>query len=255
MIESSYFRVFLAAVLLYARSCTDASFLSSSSISLLQRIPQVVVHQSKTPSSIRCEPPIKEIDTDNELLISLIGNSDHCDSFFKHDFGTRFVHFSRNDPTTSNLPPPLIGIDMKSLYDSNDYIALRIRGSHDLLDKKEMSYTAFTNYVGDGGSAVVPIIHQADYMHDFKIQIEKIFDQNVSMNVYHSGPKAVALNLHYDAYDVFVLQLQGEKEWTIQADGERKERHTITRWENITMRSGDVLYIPEVSKSERYKSA
>jgi len=244
-------RLLLVAVLLYARSSTDASFLSSSSISLFRTIPQVV-HQSKTPSSIRCKPPIKEIDTDNDLLISLIGNSDDCDSFFKHDFDTRFVHFSRNnDPATSNFPPPLIGIDMKSLYDSNDYIALRIRGSHDLLDKKEMSYTAFTNYVGDGGSAVVPIIYPADYMHDFKIQIEKIFHQNVSMNVYHSGPKAVALNLHYDAYDVFVLQLQGEKEWTIQADGERKERHSITRWENITMRSGDVLYIPEVSKSGR----
>ena len=81
-------------------------------------------------------------------------------------------------------------------------------------------------------------------MNDFKQEMERVLGQCVSMNVYHSGPGAVALNKHYDSYDVFVLQLAGEKEWIIQADGEREQLSSITAWTNTTMIPGDVMYLP-----------
>ena len=65
------------------------------------------------------------------------------------------------------------------------------------------------------------------------------------MNVYHSGTRAVALNIHYDAYDVLVLQLQGEKEWMIQGDNFGEKLGDITKWENVTMMAGDLLYLPQ----------
>jgi hypothetical protein len=192
------------------------------------------------------------INDESGILASLFGSEAAREEFFRLDFDKHLVHMKRSTAskngdllTDSNmLPPPLSGIDMKSLYESSDYISLRIRGSHDMLDKEKMSYDDFTKYINSGGSATVPII-DTDYMYPFRLQIEEALGQEVSMNVYHSGPSAVALNRHYDSYDVFVLQLEGSKEWMLQEDGEREKIRSITTWSNATMASGDVMYIPQ----------
>jgi ribosomal protein L16 Arg81 hydroxylase len=46
-------------------------------------------------------------------------------------------------------------------------------------------------------------------------------------------------------YDVFVLQLEGQKDWTIQADGVAEDLGSITSWRTVTMKEGDLLYIPK----------
>lgn len=107
-----------------------------------------------------------------------------------------------------------------------------------------MTYADFAAYISEGGSAVVPII-EGDYMYPFRQEMEAALGQEVSMNIYHSGPSAVALNKHYDSYDVFVLQLEGEKEWVIQDGGKKKQVQSVSKWNNTTMVPGDVLYIPE----------
>jgi len=45
--------------------------------------------------------------------------------------------------------------------------------------------------------------------------------------------------------DVFVLQLEGEKTWTIQADGSAEDLNSITSWRTVTMKEGDLLYVPK----------
>jgi len=80
---------------------------------------------------------------------------------------------------------------------------------------------------GNGDSALIPL----------KESIEMSLSREVGINVYHSGPSAVALNRHYDSYDVLVLQIDGEKEWEVCIDN--------IEWTNITMIPGDVLYIPK----------
>ena len=181
-------------------------------------------------------------------LASLFGSDHKRASFFTHQYGALrrtpeyVVHLTR-DPIM-DIPAPVKGFDAKRLYDSNDYISLRIKGSRDLLDRKEMDYDKFQEYIQGGGSAIVPII-EGDYMFKWRQALEKVFDQELSVNVYHSGPKAEALNQHYDTYDVFVLQLEGEKTWTIQEDGKAEDLSSITSWKTITMREGDLLYVPK----------
>ena len=181
------------------------------------------------------------IDDENGVLTSLFGSDKARNDFFQYDLNENTAYFKRSP---EDLPPPLSGFDMLSLYKSNDYISLRKRGSQDMLDRNTTNYNEFSAYIAGGGSAVVPII-PGDYMNSFKSQIEHELGHEVSMNVYHSGKSAVALNIHYDAYDVLVLQLQGEKEWIIQDDDFGKTSKHITKWANVTMTEGDLLYIPQ----------
>lgn len=41
------------------------------------------------------------------------------------------------------------------------------------------------------------------------------FDTKISMHIYASGTNSQALGIHADPYDVFVVQLSGEKKWTL----------------------------------------
>jgi hypothetical protein len=107
-----------------------------------------------------------------------------------------------------------------------------------------MSYEAFEDYIRSGGSAIVPIIEK-DYLFKFRQDLEKVFSESLSVNVYHSGIAAEALTRHYDSYDVFVLQMEGSKVWTIQPDGKAEDLGSITSWKTVVMKEGDLLYIPK----------
>ncbi len=117
-----------------------------------------------------------------------------------------------------------------------------------MLDKERMSYQQMTGYIQGGGSIIIPITPD-DYLFPIKLQIERALglkeENGTTMNIYHSGPSAVALNIHYDAYPVFVLQVEGNKEWIIQDNSFGRPIDDITRWRNVTMTKGDLLYIPK----------
>lgn len=108
------------------------------------------------------------------------------------------------------------------------------------LNKRAMSYQQFEEYLENGGSAVICIVNATDGpLYQLKEHVEQVLKIETSMNVYHSGKRRVALNRHYDTYDVIVLQLEGEKEWEVQTDFDSEV------WQNITLRPGDVLYMPK----------
>jgi len=186
------------------------------------------------------------------ILASLFGSTNTRDEFFKHTFGHRVVYFPRtqNNDTTCN-EPPIKDIDLQSLYQTNEWTSLRKRGSQDMLDKTKMSYNELSEYISDGGSIVIPITPD-DYLFQTKLQIERALgmkDEISSMNIYHSGPSAVALNIHYDSYAVLVLQVTGKKMWMIQNGDFSKDDYKTNvspeSWKNITMTEGDLLYIPK----------
>lgn len=188
-------------------------------------------------------------DGEEGVLASLFGSADARDEFFEYEFGRRVAYVPRaSDSRRQHLAPPVSGIDLPSLYDTNEWTSLRKRGRQDMLDKSQMSYDELTNYIAKGGSIVVPITPD-DYLFQFKLQVERALgveeEVGTSINIYHSGPSAVALNIHYDAYPVFVLQLEGEKEWIIQDDAFGQPAKAITGWRNVTMTEGDLLYIPK----------
>lgn len=198
---------------------------------------------------------INDDDDEEGILAALFGSAETRDHFFKHMFGRRVAYFPRSKGLTMHeannqqqLEPPISGIDLPSLYETNEWTSLRKRGSQDMLDKSQMSYSSLTEYISGGGSIVIPITPD-DYLFSTKLQFERAFgvkeETGTTINVYHSGPSAVALNIHYDAWPVFVLQLEGKKEWIIQEDAFGLPKSQITEWKNITMTEGDLLYIPQ----------
>lgn len=179
-------------------------------------------------------------DGEDGILGQLFGSS--RDKFFQDILGKRVAYFPRSEMERDS---PVKGIKLSSLYETNDWISLRIRGSREQLDKSTMCYEQMLEYLDGGGSVVIPI-SPSDYLHELKMNVENELDiADTSMNVYHSGPSAVALNIHYDAYPVIVLQLSGEKEWIIQNDAFGDSIKDVNTWKNITMKEGDVLYIPK----------
>ena len=192
---------------------------------------------------------------ENDILASLFGSNEIRNDFFRNILGRRVAYFPRSQCNTSYnqhqqllLEPPISGFDLSSLYDSNDWISLRKRGSRDMLNKEQTSYNDLTDYIAGGGSAVIPVT-PSDYLHDTKVKIDTALgikgEFGSSMNIYHSGPSAVALNIHYDSYPVIVLQLEGQKEWIIQNDMFGETVNDITDWRNVTLTEGDLLYIPK----------
>ncbi len=189
---------------------------------------------------------------EDDVLASLFGSNEIRNDFFQNILGRRVAYFPRqctnNNQHQQLLKPPMSGFDLSSFYDTNDWISLRKRGSQDMLDKQSTSYTDLTDYIAGGGSAIIPII-PGDYLHDTKVKIDSALgvkgELGTSMNIYHSGPSAVALNIHYDAYPVIVLQLEGRKEWIIQNDNFGETINGVTDWRNVTLTEGDLLYIPQ----------
>jgi len=215
-----------------------------------------------------------------DVLASLFGSPPARDAFFANDFGTNVVHVQRETSHNKieDLNLPCIdhrdgSMDMRVLFDTSNYIALRKRGSLNYLDKTSTGYEEFCEYVRDSGSAIIPVAEENALM-PFRGEVELslrrqqmiLHDNNtgsgtadvdaaysVGINVYHSGPNAVALTRHCDSYDVLVLHLDGKKEWEIGVfrDGhviDQKDPgalQAVARWKNFTLVPGDLLYIPK----------
>jgi len=92
-------------------------------------------------------------------------------------------------------------------------------------------------------------------IRDFAVGLYDALDQELNVNAYLS-PTAAAAGLapHHDLYDVFVLQLEGSKEWELH--GDRDSRFESQAWLDrgdmssgtegrFRLTPGDVLYLPE----------
>ena len=84
--------------------------------------------------------------------------------------------------------------------------------------------------------------------------VEKEFNHHFQTNIYLSPPNAQGFKTHYDSHDVFVLQVEGSKLWTLYDTGIELPLHSQgfdpakhvagppTR--EFTLRAGDILYCP-----------
>ena len=86
---------------------------------------------------------------------------------------------------------------------------------------------------------------------------------NVIGNMYLTPANEKALSPHYDAHDVFVLQVSGEKNWILYDDENFKtpllksfqpifQREYLTGAREITLKAGDMMYIPRGVPHEAY---
>lgn len=121
-------------------------------------------------------------------------------------------------------------------------------------------YTAYA----DGYSILVNGIQR--FWSPIKMLLEKLrndISHNVSANLYLTPENEKAFSPHYDSHDVFALQISGEKHWILYDDVHFKtpllnsyqptfQREQLTGAREITMRAGDILYMPRGVPHEAY---
>lgn len=106
------------------------------------------------------------------------------------------------------------------------------------------------------GGAVL-ILNRVDDIHEPVRQLaemtEYVLHERVYINMYAGWQSSKGFNLHWDDHDVIVLQVYGEKHWTINGFSKEaplyKEAEDIPAPEgeplwNGVIHAGDVLYIP-----------
>ncbi len=93
--------------------------------------------------------------------------------------------------------------------------------------------------------------------------IRSFMSHNAVANLYLTPENEKALSPHYDAHDVIALQISGEKHWILYDDTHFKtpllnsfqpifQREHLTGAREITMRAGDILYMPRGVPHEAY---
>jgi len=85
---------------------------------------------------------------------------------------------------------------------------------------------------------------------DFSTVFESICDAKLSVNLYHTPPNSQGFPPHCDGHEIFVVQLEGEKEWLV-SDSVRFRTWDAISLEpppgvtKLVVKRGDVLYIPK----------
>ena len=107
----------------------------------------------------------------------------------------------------------------------------------------------------EGATIVVQGLHRWWYaLAVFCRQLEATLGHPAQANAYLTPPSAQGLPLHHDTHDVFALQLSGSKRWRIHPPtialplpyqwGESDEIPDEQAAFSLTLRKGDVLYLP-----------
>jgi ribosomal protein L16 Arg81 hydroxylase len=96
--------------------------------------------------------------------------------------------------------------------------------------------------------------HKQAALQHLKQTLERSFSASVVTNVFLSNRHAQGFSVHYDSHDVFVLQLHGEKTWSLYGQpielplksqafgGTQVERGELSC--EVTLQAGDLLYVP-----------
>ena len=112
----------------------------------------------------------------------------------------------------------------------------------------------------DGATIVLQGLHRTwDPVRELAAGLAEDLGHPVQVNAYVTPSQNQGFSAHYDVHDVFVLQVHGEKQWTIHdpvhADPLRHQPWTDRRegvahraaeapYLDTTLRPGDVLYLP-----------
>jgi ribosomal protein L16 Arg81 hydroxylase len=118
----------------------------------------------------------------------------------------------------------------------------------------------------DGHTIVINEIQR--FWDPIKLLVENIrqsTSHNAVANLYLTPEDEKALAPHYDSHDVFAIQISGEKHWILYDDTYFKtpllhsfqpvfNRENLTGAREITMRAGDILYMPRGVPHEAYTS-
>jgi ribosomal protein L16 Arg81 hydroxylase len=216
------------------------------------------------------------METQIELQTELKNFSDLIQPISIEDFEANYwekqvLHIPRNNPDFFSSLFSIEDLDTVLEYNRPQGLSLKVVKSN-----QPMNPTVYENQDGslnlnqlytayaDGHSILVNGIHR--YWNPIKNLIDNIHQQishNVGANLYLTPENEKAFSPHYDSHDVFAIQISGEKHWILYDDTNFKtpllnsyqptfQREQLTVAREITLRAGDILYMPRGVPHEAY---
>ena len=140
----------------------------------------------------------------------------------------------------------------------NELLNSRCRNVRFVLDQKPQSYEPkdWVKKCREGATLVVDQVqNHVQSLGDLTWDLQQELGyKTVHTNIYCSWPDLQGFKTHYDTHEVFVLQIDGQKEWFVFDDTTkypyREEKHSLFKpptsnpYIHTVLNPGDLLYIP-----------
>ncbi|QDL07014.1 cupin [Brasilonema octagenarum UFV-E1] len=177
----------------------------------------------------------------------------NVEEFFKKNWTSEAVFISSGDETKfANL------FSWEKLTDLLNFHQFKYPDLRLALDEKVLDESANANIIQrcqEGATLILNGVHKLiPELATFAEQIKYDFGCGVQVNAYCSWPKRQGFSSHYDTHEVFILQIDGTKQWYVFRDtikyplAEQKSSSFSPPEEEAylicTLKPGDVLYIP-----------
>jgi ribosomal protein L16 Arg81 hydroxylase len=198
---------------------------------------------------------------------SLILEPISIEDFFQNYFEKKLLHISRNTP---NYFENIITInDIDAILDSGhlyypDITLKKKNGEHAIqpwLDEPSVNPTLrikqgeLYNQISKGQTLIINTIQKfIPRLNEHIVALGNKFGVKHSANVYITPSNEQGFNWHYDDHDVFILQIKGNKKWSLVDEAPflpdsnyKSSSPKIENPENVTdyfLKEGDTLYIP-----------
>jgi len=122
-------------------------------------------------------------------------------------------------------------------------------GPDNAIDPRKVS-----NLLRSGATIVYDGLHDSTpKIREFASLLQFDFGEYAHVNLYCSRPEAQGFDLHYDAHEVFLIQIAGKKEWRVSEptrpfpldfDKSGKNNPPGKQYLRCLLSAGDILYIP-----------
>ena len=195
------------------------------------------------------------------------------DSFFKNHFGKNYLYkpgFIENFENIMSLEILDEILSKTNIWNNQNFIMM--------LDQKKINYSDYSslsldingqnyrpdvnkvqNLVSRGASIILNDIQKHNLnLLKFVDDLQKLTNGRCQGNLYFSMASHKAFGPHFDLHDVFAIHFEGEKVWNIYENIEKSPiNHPVFKLsgderriragkivEQVTLRPGDLLYIP-----------
>ena len=195
------------------------------------------------------------------------------DSFFKNHFGKNYLYkpnFIENFENIMSLDILDEILSKTNIWNNHNFIMM--------LDQKKINFTDYSspsldtngqnlrpdvnkvqNLVSRGASIILNDIQKHNLnLLKFVDELQKLTNGRCQANLYFSMASHQAFGPHFDLHDVFAIHFEGEKVWNIyentekspinhpvfKLSGDERRKRAGKIIEQVTLKPGDLLYIP-----------
>jgi len=195
------------------------------------------------------------------------------DSFFKNHFGKNYFYnpnFIESFENIMNLDILDEILSKTNIWNNHNFIMM--------LDQKKINFSDYSSpYLDINGQNYRPDVNKVQHLfsrgasiilndiqkHNLNLlkfvdELQKVTNGRCQANLYFSMASHQAFGPHFDLHDVFAVHFEGEKVWNIyqniekspinhpvfKLSGEERKKRAGKIIEQVTLKPGDLLYIP-----------